>query len=265
MQVYIEYAIIDNLVINFLLLKSSCKITKTKTNSLRLLLSSSVGTVVAIILPLFSLKNVYLLIVKVLMALLMPYLLSKFYTLKKYAYLVLVFLLLTFLSGGVIIAFTYFFEIALDWNYPLFPMGLTILIIYLLSKVCIYYVNLLLKYRDIHPFLKKCILVVDGVRFKVKGFIDSGNHLYDSKNGLPIIVANQELFEKITKSAKLKFYAKQEVESVGGNSQINLYLIDKLLIYNGDKVNILSSVLIGFSNVNFYGGDYSLLLHPSLI
>ena len=47
MYVYIEYAILDNLIINYLLIKSACACAKVKTKFILLFLSSLLGTIIA--------------------------------------------------------------------------------------------------------------------------------------------------------------------------------------------------------------------------
>lgn len=264
MQVYLEYAILDNLIINFILLKTTCNLVKIKTSFLMLFISSAVGTIVAILLPLFDLIAFYNVIVKLVLALLMPYLLTKYFSVKKYFITVFVFLTLTFLTGGVIFAIMYFADLSFEWEYPIVPIGITFLLVYFVSKLTIKCTKILYKKRDIHPFLKKCILVINGVKIKVNGFIDSGNHLYDEKSGLPIVVANNNIYQKIKNGKNLKYHSSINIDTVSGSGKLDLYIIDKLLIYNGDSVNIFNSVLIGFSSANFFSSDYELLLHPSL-
>ena len=54
--------------------------------------------------------------------------------------------------------------------------------------------------------------------------------------------------------------------TVSGESIMKIYLIDKLVIYNGIEMNIYNNVLIGYSGINFDKGvEYDILLHPSTI
>ena len=47
---------------------------------------------------------------------------------------------------------------------------------------------------------------------------------------------------------------------------MNVYKIDKLLIYNGEIANIINNVLITVSEFDFENGEeYEVLLNPSLI
>ncbi len=270
MAVYIEYAIIDNLVINYLLIKTATRSALIKTNFLRLFLSAVVGTAVAVILPLFSLENKYLILIKLTLCLLMVLLAGKYLTIKKYLFTCLLFILFTALCGGFIIAL---FNLAMiDYESyfissydSLMPIGITIFLIYLVSKSISTIVTKLLKERNMRPFLRECVIVIDKKKFIVKGFIDSGNGLYDSRSGLPIIVCSNSLFEKIKSQNLKKSLHGLTFDTVSGSSTMTLYVIDKLLIYNGIKVNIFNNVLLGVSPFGFNSSNYDLLLHPTLL
>ncbi len=272
MVVYIEYVIIDNLIIDYLLLSLSLRASNCKTNKFRLIMSSIIGTIVAVIIPLLNLNNVYSIIIKLVLALLMCYVAGSYLSIKKYFITFLSFLGFTFLSGGVIIAIFYLssvdYEKGFSLNYDAsFPIGFTILIMYGLYFVLKNQITKLLKTKSINPFIRKCILVVKGKRFSVLGFIDSGNRLFDTKTGLPIIVGSKNLFLKIQNlNITLKDAGNIQIKTVGGDSKMKIYFIDKLLIYNEQKVNIYNNVLIGRANDDFCDAvKYELLLNPSLI
>ncbi len=272
MQVYIEYVILDNLIIDYLLLSLSLRVSNAKTNKLRLISSSVLGTVIAVIIPLLKLGNLYLLMIKILLAFLMCYIAGSYLTIKKYIITLGCFLGFTFLSGGLIIAIFYLADIDFykDYNFnydSVFPIGLTILIMYFLYVFLKRLILKLFKIKSINPFIRKCIVVVKGKRLSVMGFIDSGNRLYDAKTGLPIIVGSNNLFLKINGlNIALKDAGDVLIKTVNGKSLIKIYFVDKLLIYNGQNVNIYNNVLLGRSNSDFLDDvKYDLLLNPSLI
>ena len=168
---------------------------------------------------------------------------------------------LFYLAG---VDFTVYFSV----NYNSFmPVGISVLLVYLFTKLTLYLIANLLKSRDIKPFIRKCIIVISGKKFKVNGYIDSGNRLFDSKSGLPIIVASKTLFNKLNSGEiKLLLNGKLRVNTVNGESVMNVYKIDKLLIYNGEIANIINNVLITVSEFDFENGEeYEVLLNPSLI
>ena len=71
MEVYIEYVLLDNLIINSVLLDFTNKTLKLKVNKFRIFLSAMLGTIVAIILPFVKLSNSILVILKVILCICM--------------------------------------------------------------------------------------------------------------------------------------------------------------------------------------------------
>ena len=194
---------------------------------------------------------------------------GKYVSVKKYFFALLLFLLFTFASGGLIIAF--FSLLNVDYesyfilNYDsVVPIGVTVLIVYLLASLLLKLSSYILKERDLRPFLRYCVLVVNKKRYRVKGFIDSGNGLYDFRSGLPVMVCSTSLFSKIKSGKMKKAVSSITFDTVSGRSEMQLYVIDKLLIYNGVTVNIFNNVLLGESKVGFVSPDYDLLLPPSI-
>ena len=104
MQVYIEYAFLDNFIIDFILLKLSYTCARVKTSVLRLFVATIVGTMFAIVVPLFSLNNIVLLPLKLFVGVLIVYIGAIFNNFKHYVISTFYFFAFTFLSGGVIIA-----------------------------------------------------------------------------------------------------------------------------------------------------------------
>ncbi len=268
---YIEYVILDNFIINYLLLKMATASSRVKTSRLKLIISSSVGTVVAVIIPLFSMSNGFLFLIKINLGLLMALIVGEYLTVKKLIITFFFLLLYTFLSGGMIIGLFYLagidFSIYFSANYnSLMPVGISVLFVYLFTKLTLYLITNLLKSRDIKPFIRTCVILINGKRYKVNGYIDSGNRLFD-KNGLPIIVASKTLFQKLNEGEdKLVEKSSIKINTVNGESVIKVYAVDKLLIYNGELKNIINNVMIAKSDFDFEKGEeYDLLLNPSLI
>lgn len=271
MQVYIEYVIIDNLIINYILLYSSARCAQVKTKALFLFLSALLGTVVAVILPLINLKSEFLIFIKLPLGALMVLLSAKFLSLNKYLLTFFFFLTFTFLSGGLIIAtfnligvdYTLYYSI----NYNSFiPVGVSVAFVFFATRISVKIVKSVIKERDLRPFLRKCIIVVNKKRFTITGFIDSGNRLYDERTGFPVIVASLSLSEKLLGAGVRTSVSELVVDTVSGKTKLKLYVIDKLLIYNGEKVNIFNNVLVGASPYAIGIEDgFELLIHPSLI
>lgn len=270
MSVYIEYAFIDNIIINYILIETSIKLAHVKSSFIFRFFSALLGTLVALTIPLFSIKELYLIVIKISLAFLMVYVCGKYENFKRYFLTVFLFIILTFLSGGFIIAIFYFLDIDYQkyfiLNYDsVLPIGISVLLIYALSLSLLRLGKLLVKERNFRPFLRNCILVINKKKFKIKGFIDSGNSLYDVRSSLPVVVCSKSLYEKLKGAGLKKSISKMAFDTVSGSSEMQLFIIDELLIYNGVTVNIFNNVLLGVSKFGFLSPDYELLLHPELM
>ena len=269
---YIEYVIIDNFIIDYLLLKTTMVSSRVKTKNLRLVLSSIIGTIVAVIMPFFEMSNGFLILLKLNLAFIMVIIAGEFLSIKKLLISYAFFILFTFLFGGILIGVFYLADVDyvlyFSINYNSFlPVGISVLVVYAGAKFTIYLIKNLLKSRDIEPFIRLCVIIVSGRRYKVNGYIDSGNRLFDKSTGLPIVVISKRMFDKInSQEEKLILKSKMSIDTVGGKSVMQIYVLDKLLIYNGEQENIINNVLIGKSEFNFESdGNYDLLLNPSII
>ena len=271
MEVYVEYVIIDNLIINYLLLKVSVNLARLKSSFLRLSIASVVGTMVAVIVPLIKMPLLLTVFIKILLGIIMVLISVGFVGLSKLATAFGFFILFTALGGGVVIMVFYFagvdYKAYFSLHYNSFiPIGITILIVFMLSKFTLKWVGGILKVRDIRPFLRKCVIISNGKKVVVSGFIDSGNRLIDNDSGLPIIVASKELSKKLEGLEIMKLPVKSlRFSTVSGESVMKIYIVDKLVVYTGVKMNIYKRVFIAKSSVEFEkGGDYDILLSPSM-
>ncbi len=271
MQVYIEYAFLDNFIMDFLLIRISLKCAKIKTSVLRLIVASIIGTVLTITLSLFTFKSGILIVLKILLGLLIAFLGGSYIKVKDYFLGAFYFFLFTFLSGGIIIAV---FNLAgIDYesyfilNYDsVIPIGVTFLIVYLSSKGFTLLIENIIKNKENENFFRKCEIVVKGKKLKAVGFIDTGNKLYDNFTGLPVIIASQSFIKRLALNNSLpSTYKNLKIETVNGSSTIKIFYIDKLMIYKGTQMNIYNNVLLGEGYLNLDVGEKcDLLLHSTL-
>lgn len=270
MSIYIEYVITDNLIIDFLLMSLALRTARIKGRFLRLSLSAAVGTAAAVLLPLISLAPWLIILIKSACGAVITFIASEYQSVKSYFITYALFLFYTFLFGGVIIAAFYF--IGIDYKTYFIrngngfaPLGACMLAVFLLTKLVNAALRFIFKEKDAFPFRRDCVIVSGNKRIKVKGFIDSGNGLYDRKSGLPIVIGSEKIISELIKSG-MKYYCELEFGTVGGTGEMRVYKIDKLMIYNGELVNIFNNVLIGEGSSSFKGGNgCEVLLHPAMI
>ena len=271
MEVYIEYVILDNLVVDYLLLFLTLKTLRLKTNRLLVFLSATLGTVASCVMPLLNLNNGFTYTVKILLAAIMTLLCCRFNRIKEYVRTFYLFVFYTFLFGGAVIAVCYFLGIeyyALDFTYsPEFSLGLVLLPCIVVYVVLRRLVTVIYKKKEIEPFVRKCSVFIGGREIRFSGFIDSGNRLFCPQTGFPVVLCSPKAGKRLydggfligARSEVMRFY------TAAGSSTIKIYEMDKLEIYNGDKQNTLYNVMIGISRRDFKDVDYDLILNPALV
>lgn len=282
MEVYIEYAIIDNLVMNAILLYLSFYINHIRFSKLRIILSDVYGTIVSIILPLFTLNLYIQLVVKMILALSMVYIALGRVRPKKYVLFLLTFLSMTFLMGGLCMGFIQMLGLECDSGGLLFndfclPMGLLILVIagYVwVIKLLVHTIKSRLKnsgsYVDVD--VRK-----DGVCVHMIGFVDTGNFACD-KQGNSLIFLSPRMFCRLFPKVDMtkfvlnrisnqdiagSYYTK--IKAVSSKEQNILVVpIDTIDINMGDNFKSTNNVACAISESNF-GGEFDILLSPRFV
>lgn len=276
MDVYIEVVIIDNFSITFLLSKLSYYMLGEAGKLWRILAASFIGTVVAVFYP--FIRGIWSVLAKIICGLIMCFLLFKP---KKLLRGSVIFFLLTFVFGGALFAVGYFIhgsvEKALTRPLVGIPIGVILLCAYLIFVVIKSIVKKMRKSRDVKNFLYDAEIEMFGTSVKCKAFLDSGNRLYDNGSGMPIVIASvstlsQALSDELMTSlviGKIKDFKNAhyvDYSTVGGKSKMFVFQPDGLVVYNGDKKNIINDVMLGvvFKRISD-AESYGLILNPAVM
>ena len=260
MVVYIEYVLIDNFFIDYMLLKTTFVLTGSKAGRGRFLVCSFLGAVIALLLPLVRVKGILLAIIKLLSGLLLVCICVKEKSAKALYKNFAVFLFLTALTGGAIIGVFSIFSITYSSE---ICIAIMIAPVYLIVKVFRGILNYLSNKTREKTLYKKVILTLGNRSVEGIGFLDTGNALYDQCN--PVIVCGKAFALKLMGEEFFKIKLKKiSVRTVSGSEQNYAFLLDKILIYNGDKPNIHNNVTVCISKGGV-GDGYDVILHPRLM
>lgn len=267
MGVYIEYAIIDNMVINYMLLSLTNRIFNYKCKKLIIFLSSVIGTTCSILSPL--LNNTFNNILKVILVILMPLLLIKKPNFKKICLSSLTFFILTMLFVGICMFVGYNFNIAYVYNqtgqlFYNFPVGL-ILLICLITFISLKKIfKVIYNKKHTSNFLYNILLSNTKNTYKTSAFLDSGNFLCDNEEN-PVSLININVFKKLypniniasillkhTEKLPLKNAKYIKVQGIGKSKEILVFEIEKMQI-SEDKNNTKTyeNALLGLSLKDF--------------
>lgn len=260
MILYIEYILLDNFVIDYMLLKLVGFTFKRRLKKFNLIFSTLVGVVSAVFLPFLLSYGFLMIMYKILTALLMVSLLQKYKSFKDYFKNLSVFILYTFLFGGVLIGVLNICQIKynmsgiLVYNNEL-PVGLFIIILsstYWLLKKMIKTLNIQFRRNN---YLHE-IEIVDG-KNKVTGigFYDSGNNVRRDSSGVSIISIDLFLslhknysFEKVLfRNIDYNILKKPKyinIKSLSKSSEYLSFVVDKLIVDRKEISNAVIAVAI---------------------
>ena len=258
MTVYIEYVLIDNFVIDFLLLKTSFLIAGKKLSKLRLVICSLLGAVFALLYPLIVSSELVITVVKILFGLFLAFSSGKFANLKEYITFTSIFLGLTFFVGGAIIGT--FSLLGLNC-FAEYSIGLMILPVYMVIKAITRIIRIIYRKKDVYGFTAKFKIFFGERSIMLNGFFDTGNSLYDDLS--PVIVVSKRAIMPVITPNLLKNSKKITIETATGKESKFLLKPDRILIYYGQDMNIFYNVSVCVIDKIFNG--YDAVLHPALM
>lgn len=285
MVIYIEQVLIDNFIINLFIILSLKAILRAKIKKINIVLASLLGSVIALILPLFHFNLIINSLIKILLSLVMVIILKRFTKFKEYLLYYLTFLLLTFVFGGaclfILMSFDKSFKINNYSTYSL-PLGVIVLIIFFIFIIIKNIFKNFYSRKKINNFVYKVVVENNDEKDEILGFLDSGNTLVDKLTGKPITIVNfyslKNVLKQISitdiilnKETKINKYFNNvhivETTSIGNNKNKILVLeVQKLEIYLENKVNIIDNAIIGLTLKNFINDlGYNALLNSKLL
>lgn len=259
MTVYIEYVLIDNFVIDYLLLKATFVIMGISISQWRLFLCAFLGAIFALALPLLNFNAVLVGAIKVLFGLLLVTLSARFRNKREFYLSLITFFCLTFLSGGIIIGvFTIF---GLDYSAEI-SVALMFIPVYFVIRFVVAVVKFIYRRKSVMANLYDVEILVDGKSKMGKGFLDTGNALFDGDS--PIIVCNFKFAMGLIDNALLKPVKKISVKTATGEKNLTAIKTQAVKIFIADRPHIFNNVTLCVTK-NSVGDGYDVILHPHLL
>ena len=193
MVVYGEYLFLENMITGMLLLYMTAKLTGSETKGWRLLLSGALSGICAfsIFLPV-SFAGAFLLR-GAMAAMLTAVALGTEYLVKKTA----VFFIVTFLSGGAVMAFFSWKGIpSLSGNGALYMGAVTYIKLIVFGTAAMgliyWFIRLVKNQRRAGLVQGKVCLEIEERRYFLRAFADSGNCLREPLTGRPVILVDEK-------------------------------------------------------------------------
>lgn len=281
MTIYIEDAVFDSLIINFIILFLTTFSLRQKKCLGKILFASSVGCVFSLALTFIHLSTVFAVILKLCCGLIMSIVCLEKLNFKNLILFFIVFVSFTFLMGGFCFFIVYLFggeiySIA-DMTYDL-PIGLGW--IFILLGLYVYFlikaIQSFYNRQKICNFFYQVIVCYKNKKVEIKAYLDSGNLLTDRETGLPILIINYKTFDKIFKDnftisdmlcknldKKIKG---RYIDFLSVSSNGKMFVFEPSQVYIKEKNTKKEiKVLIGLSLVSFSSQNFEALLSPLAI
>lgn len=275
MILYIEYVLLDNIVIDYILIKFLEITFKEKYKKLNKFFACSIGAFMTLLLPFIMGQKILLVLYKISTAIIFVLLLKKYKSFRKFITYLILFIAYTFLIGGAclgiisILGINYTMSGVLVYSFE-FPISIFILIfagvLFLLKKIILILKNQL----KITNYLYDIKLIDGNNETSGIGFFDSGNNVKSDGQGVNIISLN--LFMKLYKEISIEKIILKNIDvknlknvkyiHIGSLSKSQEYLsftIDKLFI----NKKICENAVMAVALKNF--DNFDCILHSDCV
>ncbi len=260
---YIEYVFIENLIINYFILKL-CHLANKEKSKLTILFAF-VGSFVATVMPFFAVTTQARIIIQIFTSIAMVLMAFKWKGVKYFFKNSLLFFMITFVFGGAVMVF--------EQNFGQLNILWVLLILFILFILTRFFIKFVYKKKVVENFLTS-VKICDGNNIiEEKGFFDSGNLLYDPITSKPIALITHEVFSKLYGTDSVSIFLKKIDETKLKNGHyINVNSAikgGKMLVFSVDKIivegeRIYEDVCLGLSFSGFEKAMHSqVLLHSS--
>jgi len=266
MTIYIETFLIQNILINFCLLKLVNLTTKNSTKIIKLIYASIFGAAFSVISVIFINNNLILNILKFMCSIIMISIAFK-QNFKQLIFNLILLFMYTYAYGGLIISLsttTYqtSFGIVTSSKFSLELITTFIIIFtFVLEQVC-KHLKAIIKSNK---FLYKIALYWNNQKIKIDAFLDTGNLL--NLNGNPVIIIDFNSYLKLSNNNLTDYFKSSnyiQTNTVSGINQLKVFKIDKVEIYNKKTTLKLDNQIIAVTTKKFSDNKYNALLSPLL-
>ncbi len=202
MTIYLDVILMENLCMNYIILFTTGIVSKVKIKKIRILISSLLGGIYAVLsfAPILEIYSTFLL--KIILSITMVYIAFNPKTVKALLKNLILFYLISFAFGGCAFCLLYFIKPQqilyrngyLTGTYPLKIAILGGLVGYIIVTIAFRIVKVKLSKKDMFCEVE---IKFKGKNTIIKALIDTGNLLKDPISGMPVIVVEKAELRKV--------------------------------------------------------------------
>ena len=290
MVVYLEYVLLDNIVITALLLWLTFRTVKLRHSRLGILLGALVGTVFAFVLPLVQLGGVLMFLIKLFIGAVVVFTAMSLKPRKapggrisfaRFLLFYVVFVALTFAFGGAIYGIAFAFTGTAN-SLTYFSQNLSVPVgVFVAAAIAIaWLLHLLVKFLNMRHSINTClrdvVITYKDEKFRVTSYYDTGNRLIDPKSRAPVVIITLSLFLKMFPDVALEHVflnrlASAEIDdghyinfsTVDSNGKMFVFAPSRLDVHEGRTIKTHENVRLGVSLKGFKS-KFDALLNANL-
>lgn len=227
MTVYIDYLFIENVILDYILLREVSSISKIKCNAIRILIASILSSVYIVLMLVLKLRELNYVASKFFLAFLMVYIAFKPNKFKLYIKLVLEFFMVSIVNIGILVVIESLFSIEK-------LIGINKILIYALvyfaGKIILLKLWKMYSTNVTKSSLNYVVILKIGNReYIYDAFLDTGNTVYSHK--MPVIFA-----EMLDEQMENELCAKESFDvktiTIGNICKKKAYIFEDILILN---------------------------------
>ncbi len=277
MEIYIEYAFLQNFFFDGVLLFLALKAGRVEILKKRLFFASLVGAAFALLFPLLKTSANVLLLFKFSVGFLLCLIaVGEVKTRNewlRFARTSVFFFAFSFGAGGTLLALFQDFSFQTQGNGEVFaqrtPIFITTILFALISVLILLFTRFLYARRLAHKYVYACNAVFEEKQVKTSGFLDSGNRAI--KDGVPVCFISPELLfclygEDVLYKQKEKEWGQvcdeMEIKTVSGAKKLALYK-GKLRIKTDSGKDMEKQVYFAVS-ANMLSREYKIILNSHI-
>ena len=258
MTIYLDYIFIENLFIDYILLKETSYVARKVVSNKRLILSAIIGAIYVVIMMYLELQELNYLICKMFLVVIMTYISFKPNKINEYIKIIAVFFLTSIINVGTLIVITSLLNFQ-DMS------GLLKLIVYVISLVLSkFFTNHMWKmYKQNiknNSLIYEVKICLGNKIYKYNAFLDTGNNVYSYTYNVPVIFA-EVLDEAMLKELKNKEFFNIKTVTLSNESNKKAYIFEKVEITKKDKTWQIKAAIV-FENMKLSkDNSYNMLLN----
>lgn len=245
MEIYLDIVLIENFVIDMFILLITAKLMHIKHNNKSLILASSLGALYTVVSVFPELKIFSLFPFQILVGWIMIRILLERNNFKVELKATGIYILIAFLLSGISFGFStwenkYSFEHSyVISNASMQYLLISIILVYIISDRVLSYLR---ERALITNFIYEVELYIRGVRYVVRGFLDTGNELKESITNLPCIIVEEKYINYFQETDSNTYYI--QYNGIGYRGKMKGFKVDKVILKKSDNEEMEISAII---------------------